>query len=42
MSNHIEFDEKPKKKISSVIDNYGNIHNNASDKLFSVAKKLVL
>ena len=27
MSSHIEFDEKPKKKISSVIDNYGNIHN---------------
>ena len=40
MSNHIEFDEKPKKKISSVIDNYGNIHNNASDKLFSVRKEI--
>ena len=40
MSSHIEFDEKPKKKISSVIDNYGNIHNNASDKLFSVRKEI--
>ena len=40
MSDHIEFDEKPKKKISSVIDNYGNIHNNASDKLFSVRKEI--
>ena len=42
MSSHIEFDERPKKKISSIIDNYGNIHNNASDKLFSVAKKSAL
>ena len=40
MSTHLEFDEKPKKKISSVIDNYGNIHNNASDKLFSVRKEI--
>ena len=40
MFSHIEFDEKPKKKISSVIDNYGNIHNNASDKLFSVRKEI--
>ena len=40
VSSHIEFDEKPKKKISSVIDNYGNIHNNASDKLFSVRKEI--
>ena len=40
MSSHIEFDEKPKKKISSIIDNYGNIHNNASDKLFSVRKEI--
>ncbi len=40
MSSHIEFDEKPKKKISSVIDNYGNIHNNASDKLFSLRKEI--
>ena len=40
MSSHIEFDERPKKKISSIIDNYGNIHNNASDKLFSVRKEI--
>ena len=40
MTSHIEFDEKPKKKISSVIDNYGNIHNNASEKLFSVRKEI--
>ena len=40
MSNHIEFDEKPKKKISSVIDNYGNILNSASEKLFSVRKEI--
>ncbi len=40
MSSHIEFDEKPKKKISSIIDNYGNIHKNASDKLFSVRKEI--
>ena len=42
MTSHIEFDEKPKKKISSVIDNYGNIHNNASEKLFSVRKEIVI
>ncbi len=40
MSSHIEFDEKPKKKISSVIDNYGNILNSASEKLFSVRKEI--
>ena len=40
MTSHIEFDEKPKKKISSVIDNYGNMHNNASEKLFSVRKEI--
>ena len=42
MSSHIEFDEKPKKKISSVIDNYGNILNSASEKLFSVRKEIGL
>lgn len=40
MCGHIEFDEKPKKKISTVIDNYGNILNNASEKLFSVRKEI--
>ena len=40
MCGHIEFDEKPKKKISTVIDNYGNIPNNASEKLFSVRKEI--